>query len=70
MSGNDCYLPRSYNLGENYFIKVKNDDGIAELNMVVFISYRPHPGEVLVRDGNKTRMVYRSELFSRSADSE
>ena len=68
MGGNGYYLPGSYNLGEDYFIKVNNNNGQAEFNVVVFVSYRPHPGEVIVRDENRTRMVYRSDLFSHSID--
>ena len=65
MGENGYYLPESYDWGENYFIRTKDKDGLTEFNEVIFLCYRPHPGEVMVRYKNKDRMVYRSDLFTR-----
>lgn len=68
MERNGYYLTESCKLGKEYYIKVKSDLEHAKFKKVKFLSYRPHPGEVMVRDGNRSRMVYRSNLFSRQDD--
>jgi len=65
MELNGYYLSESCISGSEYYLKIKSNNGISNYKKVVFLSYRPHPGEVLVRDGNKSRMVYRSDLFTR-----
>jgi len=70
METNGYYLSESCISGSEYYLKIKSNNGISNYKKVVFLSYRPHPGEVLVRDGNKSRMVYRSDLFARMGDKE
>ena len=65
MEMNGYYLPESCISGSEYYLKIKSNNEFSEYERVIFLSYRPHPGEVLVMYGNRSRMVYRSDLFTR-----
>ncbi len=65
MEKNGYYKPESCRSGTEYYLKIKSSNGFSKFERVVFLSYRPHPGEILIRDGNRSRMAYRSDLFIR-----
>ncbi len=65
MEKNGYYLPDSCLAGNEYYLGIKSNSEFPEYRKVIFLSYRPHPAEVMVRDGNRSRMVYRSDLFTR-----
>jgi hypothetical protein len=64
MEKNGYYLPDSCLAGNDYYLKIKSNSEFSEYRKVIFMSYRPHPAEVLIRDREKPRMVYRSDLFA------
>ncbi len=70
MKKNGYYLPGSYMAGSEYFLKIKSNSEFLEFRRVIFLGYRPHPGEVTIREGNRSRMVYRSDLYARLRDKE
>jgi hypothetical protein len=70
MKKNGYYLPGSCRAGNEYFLRTKSNSEIPEFRRVIFLGYRPHPAEVIIREGNKSRMVYRSDLFTRLGDEE
>ena len=48
-----------------YYLKTGRNDRGPIYQEVRFVSYRPHPAEILVDDGNQIRMVHRSLLFTK-----
>lgn len=70
MKNNDYYLPDSCLAGCEYYLKIKSNSEVPEFKRVIFLGYRPHPAEVMIREGNRSRMVYRSDLFTRLGDKE
>ena len=65
MEKNRYCLPDSCLAGNEYYLRIKSNSEFSEYRKVIFLSYRPHPAEVMVREGNRSRMVYRSDLFTR-----
>ncbi len=70
MKKNGYCLPGSCLAGSEYYLKIKSNSEVTVFKRVIFLSYRPHPGEVMIREGNRSRMVYRSDLFTRLGDKE
>jgi len=68
MEKNGYCLPDSCLAGNEYYLRIKSNSEFSEYRKVLFLSYRPHPAEVMVREGNRSRMVYRSDLFTRLGD--
>ena len=68
MKMNGYYLPGSCRAGGEYYLRIKTDSDLQEFIKVVFIGYRPNPAEVVVRDAGRSRMVYRSDLYSRKTE--
>ena len=68
MKNNGYYLPDSCREGNEYYLRIKLNSEIQEYKKVIFLGYRPHPAEVMIREGNRSRMVYRSDLFTRLGD--
>lgn len=65
--GKNGYCPvYSCKKGEEYFIRTISDSGMMEYKRIEFRNYRPHPGEITVKDGEKVRLAYRADLFQRS----
>ncbi len=64
MKKNSYYLPDSCLAGSEYYLKIKTNFGPPEFRRVIFLGYRPHPAEFMIREGNISRMVYRSDLFT------
>jgi hypothetical protein len=51
-----------------YYLRVNARIKPAQYKKVFFLAYRPHPGELIVQDGECVRVVYRADLFSREVD--
>jgi len=62
---NGYYHPASFENGKEYLLQIKNGSGKGEYKKVLFLGYRAHPGELIVRVGERSRKVYRVDLFQR-----
>ena len=60
--------PKSCDKGKKYYIKVDGNGTDAQYKKVRFLGYRPHPAEVLIRDGDRIRVIHRSILYLRESD--
>ena len=58
--------PESCRVGENYYGKIDQNGSGASYQPVRFLGYRPHPGEVLVHDGQRPRVIHRYYLYQKS----
>jgi len=56
--------PDSCEVGGDYFFKTNGKIAGAEYRKVKFLSYLPHPAEVLVHDGEKCRIIHRRFLYT------
>ena len=65
MGINGFYRPESLENGKEYLLRLGRHPGEKEYKIVLFLGYRPHPGEVVVRDGDLAKMVYRVDLFEK-----
>jgi hypothetical protein len=64
VENNGYYLPDSCIEGETYYVR---DDYTAMVNSyqpVIFLSYRPHPGEVLIKENGEIRVMQRRYLLT------
>ena len=68
MSQDHYTQPESCQIDGIYYLKISGINGKAEYKKVRFLSYRPHPAEVLVHDGHKPRVVHRRVLYTKNAD--
>ena len=64
MEARNFYQPESCQLGGIYFIKEDSPDPNSNYTRVEFISYRPHPGEVVVKQGEMLKVVHRTFLYA------
>jgi len=64
MEGKNYYQPESCRFGGEYFIKEDSPDADSAYTRVEFISYRPHPGEVVVKQGETLLVVHRTFLYA------
>jgi hypothetical protein len=55
--------PVSCERNESYYLKVIGNGNEQNYIKVHFVSYRPHPAEVLIHDGFRIRMVHRALLY-------
>ncbi len=69
MEINGYYQPESCQKGRIYFIRDENNSTAAKYKMVEFIDYRPHPGELLIKENGVTRAIHRRLLYSRNEGS-
>jgi len=64
----DRYIqPDSCELDKSYYIKTNGKDSEVSYQEVRFISYRPHPAEVLIHDGEKPRVIHRCILYAKES---
>ncbi len=49
--------------GESYYLRTRRSGAGDRYRQVRFISYRPHPAEVVVNDGEGPRVVHRLDVF-------
>jgi hypothetical protein len=65
MINNSFYRPERCRVGEEYYIVEKRNSPNVEYKPVEFVSYRPHPGELLIREDGVARVIYRRQLYAR-----
>ncbi|MCJ7718039.1 MAG: hypothetical protein MUO54_16170 [Anaerolineales bacterium] len=65
MNKNGYYRPESCQVGNEYFIREENNSTNEMYKLVVFVSYRPHPGELLIKEDGVTSVIYRRQLYAR-----
>jgi hypothetical protein len=58
--------PDNCQAGCRYYLKSKHDGRGSQFSEVVFIGYRPHPGEIVVDDGMGPRVVHRLCLYQKN----
>jgi hypothetical protein len=68
MNINGFYRPERCQIGEEYFIWEENNSPIIEYKTAVLVSYRPHPGELLIREDGVTRVIYRRHLYAKKKE--
>jgi hypothetical protein len=68
MKGNGYLRPSSFANDEKYFLKRVGPASGEYYSEVEFVSYRPHPAEILIRDGKRTRVVHREDIFRKKDD--
>jgi hypothetical protein len=65
MNKNGFYRPERCQTGEEYFIMKEKNSTKVEYKHVEFVSYRPHPGELVIREDGVARVIYRRQLYAR-----
>ena len=65
MNKNGFYRPESCRKEEKYYIEDDENSKDVEYKPVEFVSYRPHPGELLIRENGVARVIYRRQLYAR-----
>ena len=53
-----------------YYRKINKNGSEAVFQQVTFLSYRPHPAEILIHDGEKPRVIHRRCVYVLTADQE
>ena len=52
--------------GKQYYIKIADPDSKIRFMSVKFINYCPHPAEIIVRIGNRTKVIHRVYLLQKN----
>ena len=63
MQDGNYFLPDTCIPGEQYYIKTKGLDSTTNVKSVIFVSYCPHPAEVIVRKDGKSIVIHRVFLL-------
>lgn len=53
--------------GKLYYVKVKDIDSTTNYMSVKFVGYCPHPAEVIVRKGDRIKVIHRVYLLQKNA---
>jgi len=69
MEMNEYYQPESCRKGRVYFVRVENNPIDKKYKKVEFLDYRPHPGELLIKEDGVTKVIHRRMLYSRNKGS-
>ena len=65
----DKYIqPDSCEMDRSYYIKTNGKGSESSYQEVRFLSYRPHPAEVLIHDGEKPRVIHRCILYAKGSN--
>ena len=62
--------PQSLERGIKYYLQTRNGSGQICYQPVIFLAYRPHPAEVIVRDKDGPRKVYRGDIYLANREAE
>ncbi len=62
------FQPDSCQINRKYYLKISENGSGPNYRQVRFISYRPHPAEVMVHDGTRSRVIHRVDLYQKAAD--
>lgn len=66
--GQEKYIqPDSCEINKRYYIKLNGKGSDPRYQEVRFLGYRPHPAEVLVHDGEKSRVIHRCILYMKES---
>lgn len=57
--------PESCRQGNDYYLKVGEDLNSVRYKKVKFLSYSPHPAEVLISEEGIPRVIHRIDLYQR-----
>lgn len=57
--------PGTCQVGSRYLLRSKQNGSGQQFSEVVFVGYRPHPGEIVVDDGMGPRVVQRLYLYQK-----
>ena len=66
MEMNGYYQPESCQKGQAYFIYDENNSTGNKYKKVEFVDYRPHPGELLIKENGVTKVIHRKLLYTRN----
>ena len=66
MQYENYFQPDTLIQGKLYYVKTTYSDLPIELLPVMFVDYRPHPAEVLVREGSRTKVIHRVNLLQKN----
>ncbi len=69
MDMNGYYQPESCQKGQIYFVCNENKSAGNIYKEVEFVDYRPHPGELLIKEDGVTKVIYRRLLYARKRGS-
>ncbi len=57
--------PETCQEGGRYYYRHRANGKSAGFRKVKFIGYRPHPGEVIVDDGQRSVVIHRIDLYQK-----
>jgi hypothetical protein len=66
MKANGYYQPESCQKGRIYFVYDENNSTGNMYKKVEFLDYRPHPGELVIKEDGVTKVIHRRLLYSRN----
>ena len=66
MEMNGYYQPESCQEGRVYFVREENNSTVNKYKKVEFLDYRPHPGELLIKEDGVKKVIHRRLLYSRN----
>ena len=67
--GQEKYIqPDRCEIDRSYYIKLNGEGSEASYQAVRFVSYRPHPAEILIHDGEKSRVIHRRILYAKESN--
>lgn len=69
MDTNGYYHPESCQKGRIYFVREENNSTTNKYKKVEFLDYRPHPGELLIKEDGLIKVIQRRTLYSRKKGS-
>ena len=69
MDMNGYYHPKSCQKGRVYFVREENNSTTNKYKKVEFLDYRPHPGELLIKEDGVKKVIHRRTLYSRNKGS-
>ena len=69
MEINGYYHPESCQKGRVYFVREENNSTTNKYKKVEFLDYRPHPGELLIKEDRLIKVIHRRTLYSRKKGS-
>ena len=69
MEINGYYHPESCQKGRIYFVREENNSTTNKYKKVEFLDYRPHPGELLIKEDGVKKVIHRRTLYSRKKGS-
>ena len=66
MQPENYFQPDTCIPGKQYYIKIKDPGSISKYQNVWFVDYCPHPAEVIIREGSRTKVIHRVYLLQKN----